>query len=137
MFILGIALGIATTIGLIAIMMQIMPPKPPDDIITGQNWFITGLGVVEITKVLNTGSFTEFGYGVNVQYIMSSGKYGHCTAKSLKEHGRIMPKALPRNSSSNKKDVTKDIKEKMNNITYTYDSKGRTRIINAVYRDFN
>ena len=137
MFILGIAMGIAITISLIAIMMEIMPPKPPDDIITGQNWFITGLGVVEITKVLNTGSFTEFGYGVNVQYVMTSGKYGHCTAKSLKEHGRVMPKALPRNSSSIKNDVKNDIKQKMNNITYTYDSKGRTRIINAVYRDFN
>ena len=105
MFILGIAMGIAITISLIAIMMEIMPPKPPDDIITGQNWFITGLGVVEITKVLNTGSFTEFGYGVNVQYVMTSGKYGHCTAKSLKEHGRVMPKALPSNRSSSKNDV--------------------------------
>jgi hypothetical protein len=137
MFILGIALGIVATFGFLTIMMKAMPPKPPDDIITGQNWFITGLGVVEITKVLNSGSFTEFGYGVNIQYIMSNGKYGHCTAKSLKEHGRLVPKPMSSVHKLNKPSSVRTAKPRRGDITYSYDKNGKTRIINAVYRDFN
>ncbi|MAI57546.1 MAG: hypothetical protein CML56_00920 [Rhodobacteraceae bacterium] len=138
MFIFGVALGIIASFSFLAIMMKAMPPNPPDDIITGQNWFITGLGVVEITKVLNSGSFTEFGYGVNIQYIMSNGKYGHCTAKSLKEHGRIVPKPLTSKSDLGASISSKKFaKNRQNNITYTYDKNGKTRIINAVYRDIN
>jgi hypothetical protein len=137
MFILGIALGIIGTFGFLIIMMKAMPPKPPDDIITGQNWFITGLGIVEITKVLNTGSFTEFGYGVNIQYIMSNEKYGHCTSKSLKEYGHLVSKSLSSVQKLNKPAYVRTTKPRQSDITYSYDKNGKTRIINAVYRDFN
>lgn len=137
MFILGVVLGVMATFGFLAIIMKAMPPNPPADIITGQSWFITGLGIVEITKVLNSGSFTEFGHGVNIQYIMSNGKYGHCTAKSLKEHGRIVPKALSSRDDLNTVASKRSSKPKRHDISYTYDKNGRTRIINAVYRDFN
>ena len=94
MFVLAMMLGAVLTIGYLFVVIQAMPPKPPHDIMTGQNWYVKGIGAVEITKVLNTGSFKEFGVGVNVQYLMRSGKIGHCTADSLKKNGRIVAKTI-------------------------------------------
>ena len=94
MFVLAMALGAVLTIGCLLLIIQTLPPRPPLDIMTGQYWFVNGIGSVEITKVLNTGSFKEFGVGVNIQYMMRNGKIGHCTADSLKKNGRVMPKSI-------------------------------------------
>jgi hypothetical protein len=138
MFILGVGLGVIMTISAIMIMMKAIPPKPPDDIITGQQWFITGLGRVEITKVLNSGNFKEYGYGVNIQYIMANGNHGHCTGTTLKEHGRIIPKEISTNDLLSKEAINSVLRSrasKISDVTYTYDKTGKTRVINAVYKD--
>ena len=98
MFIFGVALGIIASFSFLAIMMKAMPPNPPDDIITGQNWFITGLGVVEITKVLKghiavaTTDLKKINTGKKVdirarQFLKKDGlDYAHGTGHGVEDH---------------------------------------------------
>lgn len=137
MLALGIVLGVLIAFLGTFVLINLMPPNPPDNIITGQRWFISGIGPVEITKVLNTGNFSEFGVGVNIQYVMKNGKVGHCTANSLKNNARILPGMIETSAPNTGKVYHKTVemhKEKMDQV-FIYDNKGKQRVINTPYRD--
>lgn len=135
MFLAGILLGIAATVGIIAILMKAMPVTPDSAIMVGQSWYINGAGLVCITKVLNTGSFKEYGVGVNIQYMLPDGQIGHCTSQSLIKNGRLKREIKSVNLDSDYFPSPKKAKiEPQSNYTF-YDKNGKTRILDVRFRN--
>ena len=129
MFFAGILAGILVTASLLFLLVQLLPTSPDPSIMTGQTWFVEGVGFVTITKVLHTGSFKEYGVGVNVQYRLPNGNMGHTTSKSLLENGKIT------NNTQKQIAVQKhEVKATSKKIYSVYNKDGKTRIVDVGFR---
>jgi len=135
MFLAGILLGIAATVGIIAILVKAMPSTPDSTIMVGQSWYINGVGLVSITNVLNTGSFKEYGVGVNIQYMLPDGQLGHCTSQNLIKNGRLKREIKRVSLDSDYFPSSQKPKAKhQSNYTF-YDKNGKTRILDVRFRN--
>ena len=135
MFIAGILAGILATFCIIFLLVQALPASPDPSIMVGQTWFINGAGFVTITKVLHTGSFKEFGVGVNVQYVLADGGLGHCTSKSLIQNG-TMTREVKRTQI--KKKTLKHLNEESTKLPANYsvyDKEGKARVLDVRFRN--
>ena len=135
MFLAGILAGIIATIGMICLVMHILPATPDPTIMVGQTWYISGAGFVSITKVLHTGSFKEYGVGVNIQYMLKDGSLGHCTSKSLIQNGALRKEI----KSFDVEDITKRSvalkgTDTLKNYS-VYNKSGKTRILDVRFRN--
>ena len=138
MFIAGILAGVLVTFCILFLLVQALPSLPDPSIMVGQTWFIDGAGFVTITKVLHTGSFKEFGVGVNVQYVLADGTLGHCTSKSLIQNGKItreikkteIKKKSLKHLNANAAGSVSDL------ANYSvYDKAGKSRVLDVRFRN--
>lgn len=134
----GILLGVVFSFFMLFLLISFAPnTSPPDNIITGQKWFIKGVGTVEITKVLYSGHFEDYGKGANIQYLMSNGKPGCCSSKSLLKNGRIINKKQIETKEPAILKPEKVLHPNVSKNYYVYNSRGESRIITTRFRDID